>query len=141
MANKIASKVQRNVVTIDGHRSVSEAAIVMTDKYIGSVVVTDTAKVVGIFTERDILMKVVGRKKGPAETKVLTVMSEKLVKVSPNDSCNHCLNLMKEKRCRHLMVFDSDEFVGILSLRDLVAYMLDEKEELISHLEHYISGT
>jgi CBS domain-containing protein len=141
MANKISSKVQRNVVTIDGHRSVLEAAIVMTDKYIGSVVVTDAARIVGIFTERDIMMKVIGKKKEPAETKVSDVMSKELVKVSPTDSCNYCLDLMKEKRCRHLMVFDSDEFVGILSLRDLVAYMLDEKEVLITYLESYISGT
>lgn len=141
MVNKIASRVQRNVVTIDGHRSVLEAAIVMTNKYIGSVIVTDAARIVGIFTERDIMMKVIGKKKEPEETKVSDVMSKEIVKVSPNESCNYCLDLMKEKRCRHLMVFDRDEFVGILSLRDLVAYMLDEKEELISHLEHYISGT
>ena len=63
MTNKITSKVQRDVVTIDGHRSVLEAAIVMTNKYIGSVIVTDAARIVGIFTERDIMMKVIGKKK------------------------------------------------------------------------------
>jgi CBS domain-containing protein len=141
MAKSIASKVQRNVVTIDGHKSVLEASLVMTENYIGSVVVTDAAKIVGIFTERDVMMKVVGQKKDPAVTEVLSVMSKEMVTVSPADSCAACLDLMREKRCRHLMVFDSNEFVGILSLRDLVSYMLDEKEDLISHLEHYITGT
>lgn len=140
MARTIKEKIVRKVVTIDENRSALEAAIVMTEEFIGSLVVTSSAKIVGIFTERDLMMRVVGKRKDPEEVKIKDVMTKDLVKVSPNDTASHCLTLMKEQRCRHLLVFDGDEFVGIVSLRDIVALMIDEKEELIGHLEKFITS-
>jgi CBS domain-containing protein len=67
-------------------------------------------------------------------------MTKDVVIVSPKDTANYCLNLMKEYRCRHLLVFDGDEFVGIVSLRDMVMLMMEEKEELIAYLHQYISS-
>lgn len=84
------------------------------------------------------VMKVVGKGKDPEKVKIKDVMIGDSIKVGPNDTANWCLDLMKEHRCRHLLVFDGDEFVGIASLRDMVALMIDEKEELIGHLQKYI---
>jgi CBS domain-containing protein len=140
MSREISSKVIRKVATIDEHRSAIEAAMVMTEEFIGSVVVTRSSKIIGIFTERDLMMKVVGRRKDPEKVKIKDVMTENLITVGPKDTAGHCLNLMKEHRCRHLLVFNREEFLGIVSLRDMVALMLDEKEELIGHLEKYITS-
>jgi signal-transduction protein with cAMP-binding, CBS, and nucleotidyltransferase domain len=138
VARTIAEKIVRRVATIDENKSALEAAILMTEEFIGSVVVTSASKVAGIFTERELMMRVVGKKKVPEKVKIKDVMTKDLIKVSPHHTAGDCLNLMKEHRCRHLMVFDADEFVGLVSLRDIVALMIDEKEELIGHLENYI---
>jgi CBS domain-containing protein len=133
--------VQRDVIRINEHCTVLEAAVLMTEKYVGSVVVDDSKGIKGIFTERDLMMQVVGKKKDPGKVEIKDVMSRNLIKITPDDTWPHCLDLMKEKRCRHLLVFDGDEFYGILSLRDLVSLLIDEKEELITQLEKYISGS
>ncbi len=134
----IASKIVRRVATIDENKSVLDAAKLMTEEFIGSVVVTNSSGVRGLFTERELVMKVVGKGKDPEKVKIKDMMIGDPIKVGPNDTANWCLDLMKEHRCRHLLVFDGVEFVGIASLRDMVALMIDEKEELIGHLEKYI---
>ena len=140
MARTIAEKLVRPVVTIDESRSALEAAILMAEQFIGSVVVTSAAKVTGILTERDLIMRVVGKGLNPDGVTIKDVMTTDLIRVGPEDSSSHCLNLMKEHRCRHLLVFDGGEFLGIVSLRDMVALLVDEKEELIEHLQRYISS-
>ena len=136
----ISSKIVRRVTTIDENKTALEAAIVMTEEFVGSVVVTSASKITGIFTERDLMMKVVGKRKDPEKVKIKEVMTKDPLKVSPKDTASHCLNLMKDHRCRHLLIFDGDEFMGIVSLRDIVAQMIDEKEELIGHIEKYIAS-
>lgn len=140
MARYIEWNIVRKVATIDENRSCLEAAVLMTEEFVGSVVVTSSSRISGIFTERDLMMRVVGKRKDPETAKIKDVMTQDIIKVSPRDTAGYCLNLMKEHRCRHLLVFDGDEFLGIVSLRDLVTLMIDEKEELIGHLEKYITS-
>jgi signal-transduction protein with cAMP-binding, CBS, and nucleotidyltransferase domain len=140
MARYIEWNIVRKVATIDENRSCLEAAVLMTEEFVGSVVVTSSSRISGIFTERDLMMRVVGKRKDPETAKIKDVMTQDVIKVSPRDTAGYCLNLMKEHRCRHLLVFDGDEFLGIVSLRDLVTLMIDEKEELIGHLEKYITS-
>ena len=138
MAWSIASKIVRKVVTIDAGHTVLDAATLMAKEFVGSAVITDSSTICGIFTERDLMMRVVGKKRDPAKVMIKDVMTKDVVSAEPTDSANHCLNLMKKHQCRHLLVFDDDEFVGIVSLRDMVALMMEEKEELISNLQQYI---
>ncbi len=140
MAWTIASKIVRKVVMIDGNHSVLEASALMAEEFVGSVVITSASKITGIFTERDLMMRVVGKKRDPERARIKDVMTKDVVTVSPKDTANYCLNLMKEHRCRHLLVFDGDEFVGIVSLRDMVALLMEEKEALIAYLHQYISS-
>ncbi len=136
----ITSQIQYNVATIDENSSAREAARQMTERYIGSLAVTGAYGVKGIFTERDLMMRVIGEGLDPATVKVGDVTNESLVKVMPTEEVGHCLDLMKENRCRHLVVFDGNKFVGIVSLRDIVALMISEKEELIARLKEYIAS-
>jgi CBS domain-containing protein len=136
----IRSTIERRVALIDENKTVLDAVDLMTEKYIGSVVVIGSAGIKGLFTERDLMMKIVAQRRDPATVKLRDAMPATLLKVSPDESCNRCLDLMQQHRCRHLLVFEGEEFVGLVSLRDLVALMLEEKEELITQLKQYIAG-
>lgn len=140
MAWTIASKIVHRVVTIDEGHSVLEAATLMAEEFVGSVVITSQSKITGIFTERDLMMRVVGKKRDPEKVTIKDVMTRDTIRVTSKDTPNYCLNLMKEHRCRHLLVFNGEEFVGIVSLRDMVALMVEEKEDLIAYLHQYISS-
>ncbi len=137
---KIASKVERMVATLDGHHSVLDAVRLMNEKYIGSVVVTHNGVVRGIFTERDLMLRVVGERRDPATTPIEAVIPGDLITVTPDETCEHCLGMMREHGCRHLLVYTGSEFVGIVSLRDIVLLMIEEKETLIGQLRQYISA-
>jgi len=140
-AMKITSGIKKTVTTIDEHHTVLEAARLMTENYIGSVVVTSHSKIVGIFTERELMMRVVGKDREPGTVKIKDVMHTDHLKINSDASCEEALQLMEEKRCRHLLVFDGDEFIGLISLRDIVVLTLQEKDDLITQLEGYISAT
>jgi CBS domain-containing protein len=136
----IVSKIMLRFATIDENKSVLDEAKLMTEAFIGSVVVTNSSGIRGLFTERELAMNVVGKGKVPERVQIKDVMTSDPIKVSPNATASLCLDLMREHRGRYLLVFEGDEFVGIVSLRDMVALMIDEKEELIGHLERYITS-
>ena len=138
---KITLGVNKTVTTIDENKPVLEAAKLMTDNQIGSVIVTSHARIVGIFTERDLMMQVVGKGREPSAVKIKDVMHTDHLKIGPEATCEEAINIMKEKRCRHLLVFDDDDFIGLISLRDIVVLTLQEKDDLIQQLEGYISAT
>lgn len=95
----------------------------MVDHGVGSIVVTGKGKVVGYFTERDLLVRVVGKKRDPAVTLMRDVMTRELVKVSHDASCRYCLEQMKVNDIRHLLVYQENIFSGVVSLRSLAALM------------------
>ncbi len=136
----IRSKIERTVALIDEDKTVLDAVNLMTEKYIGSVVVIGDSSIKGLFTERDLMMRVVAQRRDPATVKLRDVMPDNFPTVSPDDSCDHCLDLMHEHGCRHLLVYEEEKFVGLVSLRDLVVLMLEEKEDLITQLKNYIAG-
>ena len=136
----ISQTIERVVATVDENATVLEATTLMAKKGIGSVVVTRNSAIAGLFTERDLMKKVVAEKKDPVGLKIKDVMPTDLIKVDSDETPEHCLQLMEENQCRHLLVFDDDEFVGIISLRDLVSLMLKEREKMIAELQGYISS-
>lgn len=135
----ISPKIERKVAMVDENKTVFDAATVMVGRYIGSVVVTASTAVKGIFTERD-LMRVVAQQQNPATVKLKEVMRTDFPRVGPKESVQQCLDLMRTNRCRHVLVFEGEEFIGIVSLRDLVNLMLEEKEVLVRQLTLYITG-
>jgi len=138
---KITAGIEHSVTTFDEHHTALEAARLMAEKYIGSVVVTSHSRIVGIVTERELIMDVIGKDRDPATVIIKEVMLTDHRKIGPVATCEEALELMKKKRCRHLLVFDGDEFIGLISMRDIVVLTLQEKDDLITQLEQYISAT
>ncbi|MDN5850234.1 MAG: CBS domain-containing protein [Nitrococcus sp.] len=136
----ISGKVERLVVLLDEGESAYEAALLMSDKGIGSVVVTRASQVIGLFTERDLMRHVVGKRRDPGKVRIKDAMRTDIVRVAPREEVEHCIELMKQNHCRHLLVFDGDAFVGIISLRDLLLLLVEDKEELIRQLTKYVTS-
>jgi CBS domain-containing protein len=128
----------RETITVEPTMSVTAVARVMADRQIGAVPVTDAGRLVGIFSERDILTRVVAAGKDPQTTRVAEVMSTGLVVADVNDSYEACLLRMQQARVRHLIVLENGGLAGIASLRDVLAADLDEKDEAITLLNAYV---
>ena len=128
----------RDVVVVDMAASVTQAARIMSDNQIGAVPVVDGERVAGIFTERDVMSRVVAAGVNPTDTPVSAVMSTSLVVADVRDSHDVCLRRMQQARVRHLLVLDDGRLAGVLSLRDLLALELDEKDEAVTLLNAYV---
>ena len=133
LARKGASAV---VVTPD--TKVIEALSIMAEKNIGSVLVMDGGEYLGIITERDYSRKIALKHKSSVETKVSEIMTTNLPSVSPNDTVEHCMQLMSDKNIRYLPVFEGNRLTGIVSMSDVVKETILQQKETISHLESYI---
>ncbi len=131
MSRKITLYVNKKVVSLDENETALDAAMEMKEKFVGSIVITSPSGGLGLFTERDLTMKVIGERKDPSKLLLKEFVAKEPLAVKPDDKCSQCLELMKENRCRHLLVMDGDKFVGLVSLRDMVQLMMEEKEDLI----------
>jgi len=128
------------VWTISQNATVLDGLHFLTDKKVGSLMVMDADKVVGIFSMGDLGRKVILIGKQPEKTRIDEVMTKDLITVSPNQSVQECMALMTEQHVRHLPVFDGDQLVGILSIGDIVKDMMGELEFLVDQLTNYITG-
>jgi len=134
----VVSRKGQNVVTVAPDCTVLEAARIMMQGRIGGVLVCENDKVVGIFTERDVLRRVVAEQRVPAETRVSEVMSRELVTVTSATKLDDCSALMTQRRIRHLPVVDENDLRGIITPGDLLAFRCSEQESVIQSLEHYV---
>jgi len=128
----------QDVVAVDRATSVAQAACLMSDRQVGAVPVVDGERVVGIFTERDVLSRVVAAGVDPVRTPVSTVMSTDLVVADISDHHETCLRRMRQAHVRHLLVLKEGRLAGILSMRDLLALEIDERDEAIDLLNAYV---
>jgi len=128
------------IFSVSPNDSVFDAVSLLAEKNIGAVLVMDGERLVGLLSERDYTRKVMLRGKRSRETKVSEIMSTDLKVVSPREAVNDCLRLMTDKRIRHLPVVDGDKVVGVISIGDLVKWVIDCQSAAIAHLESYISG-
>ena len=143
MDTKIQTLLDRKgheVHTIRAHQTVYEAIAEMDDRHIGGLIVKDGDRVVGIITERDYLRKVILRGRSSKETAVETIMTRKLVSVTPDNTIEDAMRLMTEERCRHLPVFNNGELDGIVSIGDLVKAIIAGQEFEIQMFKDYISS-
>jgi len=128
----------RDTITVERMTSVKDAARLMTEHHIGAVPVLDEGRLVGIFTERDVMGRVVAAGLVAEVTPVGAVMSTELVVAETTETYEACLNRLQQMHVRHLLVLDRGHLEGILSLRDLLAADADEKAEAITFLNAYV---
>jgi CBS domain-containing protein len=113
----------------------------MVQHNIGAVTVLRDGKLAGIFTERDLMSRVVAAGKDPARTPVSQVMTEDPLTVAPNDPLETCMTLMKRHGFRHVPVCAGSELKGIVSLRDILLHDLDEKDDEVRMMRAYLHST
>jgi CBS domain-containing protein len=130
----------RNIISIQPEASVLDAIVLMADKGIGALVVTDNGELKGIVTERDYARKVILKGKASDTTPVADIMTADVKTATSAMTVNKCMEMMTEIKCRHLPVVDDDELIGIISIGDLVAAIIRDQQEEIEQLESYISG-
>ena len=112
----------------------------MADKNIGSLVVMEGERLVGIITERHYSRNVVLKGKTSPTTLVREIMETNVIHVRPEQPVELCMTLMTDKRVRHLPVVEDTKVIGIVSIGDLLKYVISKKEFAIDQLEHYIQG-
>jgi CBS domain-containing protein len=129
-----------DVLTVRPEQMVKDAIKKMEDIAVGTALVTEGDQLVGIISERDVFRKVVLQGKSIDAVPVMEIMSTRLTTVAPETSLDECMRLMTEKRIRHLPVLKDHQLCGIVSIGDVVKYLVVEKDFKIKNLETYISG-
>jgi CBS domain-containing protein len=124
---------------VKSSESVRDAAKMMSDKNVGAVAVLDSGRLVGIFSERDLMKRVVAAGLDPMRTQVGTVMTKELVVGRPSDDINDALQKMHSIGCRHLPIVDSGNLIGMISLRDLLEIDDDTQRKRASFLRELVT--
>lgn len=128
------------VWSVQPESTVFDAIKLMAEKNIGALLVVTRGTLVGVFTERDYARKIALHGKSSKETLVKEILSRNVVTASPADSVEECMRMMTENRVRHLPVLQNEEVVGIVSIGDLVNYIISAQDATIAQMEQYIAG-
>ena len=127
-----------HVSAVQPSDTVLQAANLMNDRNIGGVVVLDGDRLAGIFTERDVLRRVVAQTLDPAETPVAEVMTTPVITCRPDLTLEDCAAIMTTRNVRHLPVQDGGELVGVVTIRDLLAYKVSEQQATLNQMTNYL---
>lgn len=136
------------ILKVKGHKVYSveptvmvyQAIELMCEKNIGGLLIEEDGNLVGIFTERDYARKLILKGKSSKDTPISELMTRDVIIVTPDNTVEECLHLMSGKRIRHLPVMEDNKLVGMISIGDLVKYIIEEQKSIIEHLEHYITN-
>ena len=128
------------VQTVPPSATVADAVRVMNEKKIGSVLVVEGGRLVGIFTERDVLSRVVAAGVNPLTALVSSVMSTRLDIIAPGMTIGDVMGIFTSKRCRHLPVVADGELLGLISIGDVSRWLADAHRAEVEHLRQYIAG-
>jgi CBS domain-containing protein len=135
----IERHVTRDVIALDAMTPCREAARLMADRNIGSVAVREAGKVIGLITERDLVTRVLA-KGDSGSMPIGEAMRTDLPRIPEKTTETECSNLMRDYVTRHLLVEENGKVTGVISMRDVIRLMLDDKQFLIEQLQTYIDG-
>jgi CBS domain-containing protein len=136
----ILDRKGRQVFSVEPNVTVAEAVNEMNRHRVGSVLVLDQGHLVGIFTERDVLRRIVGACVDPKNTRVSEVMTPGVLTITPQTTIEETMEIFTNKRCRHLPVCERGELLGTISIGDITRWMADHHRAEAEHLKNYITG-
>jgi CBS domain-containing protein len=136
----ILDRKGHQVFSVPPSVTISDAVAEMNRNRVGSVMVLDDSRLVGIFTERDVLRRVVGAGIDPKRTLVSAVMTSEVLTITPETTMEETTQIFTEKRCRHLPVIENGKLVGTISIGDITRWMADHHRVEAEQLKNYITG-
>ena len=136
----LASKRNRKIYSVAPDQSTYEALQVMAENDIGAVAVMEQQRLLGILTERDYARRIVLHGKTSRHTPVFDTMNRAFPKVSPKATLEECMRLISEQRFRYVAVMEGEQFLGLISVGDVVNHIIAQQQASIEHLERYITG-
>ena len=131
----------RPLFYVEEHQTVTEVARRMADLHVGAILVLSGGRLRGVFSERDLMKRVVLERRDPDQTEVSRVMSTDLVTIDDSASLEDAMELMQSNNCRHLPVLRQGAVTAFLSMRDLMHHELARKTEELDHIRSYIAGS